>query len=211
MSQRRWAGVVLIIIAGLIILGNLGVLEKSFWELLATYWPVLLILAGIYNLITSPAGKFGGFVVLMIGSLLLLNNLEQVNLFHHISFWPVLLILVGLWFLFRGGDRPTEINKDSLNSLALFSGSNSKVVSQNFQGGSSITLFGGAEIDLREAKMSGTEAKFDIFAMFGGADIYIPEDWQVVIKGLPLFGGLDNKTSFSLQEIGEEPTTLVIN
>jgi len=211
MTQRRWIGIVLIIIAGFIILGNLGILERSFWELLATYWPVLLILAGVYNLVTNPAGKFGGFIVLIVGALLLVHNLESVALFQHISFWPVILILVGLWFLFRGGDRPAVVDKDSINTVALFSGASSKVVSQDFKGGSSVTMFGGAEIDLREARMSGSEAKFDIFAMFGGADLYIPEDWQVIIKGLPLFGGLDNKTSSSPPESGEEQPTLIIN
>ena len=209
MNQRRWFGVILIVIGVLFVLSNVGVLE-NFWGLLGTYWPVILILAGVYNLYSNPAGRVGGFVVLVAGVLLLLNNLDQVQLFTRVSFWPVLIILVGLWFLFRGGREPNVVDKDSINLVALFSGNSSKVVSQEFRGGSSVSMFGGTEIDLREAKMAGGEVRLDVFAMFGGSDIIVPEDWEVVVKGLPLFGGLDDKTGNPPREAGEEPPTLVI-
>jgi predicted membrane protein len=210
MNQKRWIGLILIAIGVLVILGNVGVLE-NFWGLVGTYWPVILIFAGAFNVISNPAGKVGGLIVGAAGILLLLNNIEQVQLFKHISFWPVILILAGLWFLFRGGKEPTVIDKDSLNLVALFSGNSGKVVSQNFKGGSSVSIFGGTEIDFREAKLSGGEAKFDVFAMFGGADVYVPEGWEIVVKGLPLFGGLDDKTAAPEREGDEESQTLLIN
>jgi len=73
-------------------------------------------------------------------------------------------------------------------------------------------MFGGSEVDLRDAKQSSGEAKFDVFVMFGGAEITVPKDWEIVIKGLPLFGGMDDKTSAPARE-GElvDPSTLVIN
>lgn len=211
MNQKRWLGVFLIVLGGVVILGNLGVVEKSFWQLLATYWPVILILAGLYNLATNPAGRFGGFMVLLAGSLFLIHNLDQVNIFQHISFWPVILILAGLWFLFRSRAQPTKVNQDSLSVFTLFSGTNNKVISQEFKGGSSITAFGGADIDFRDAKLSRGEAKFDIFTMFGGTEIYVPENWKVTIRGLPLFGGWDDKTSDPSPETEGKPPTLIIN
>jgi len=210
MNQKRWIGVTLIGIGILVILGNVGVLE-NFWGLVGTYWPVILIFAGAFNIINNPAGKVGGLIVGAAGVLLLLNNIEQVQLFKHISFWPVILILAGLWFLFRGGKEPTVIDKDSMNIVALFSGNSGKVISQNFKGGSSVSVFGGSEVDFREAKLAGGQAKFDVFAMFGGADVYVPEGWEIVVKGLPLFGGLDDKTAATSREDVEEPQTLVIN
>ena len=210
MNQKRWIGGVLIAIGILIVLGNVGVFE-NFWGLVATYWPVLLILAGGFNIVTNPAGKVGGMIVAAAGVLLLLNNMDQVQIFERVSFWPILLILVGIWFLLRGGKEPAVIDKDSLNLVALFSGNSSRVVSQSFKGGSSVSIFGGSEVDLREAKISGKEVKFDVFAMFGGTDIFVPEEWQVVVRGLPLFGGLDDKTSSPSREGGKEPPTLVIN
>ena len=212
MNQKRWIGGILIGIGVLVILGNVGVLN-NFGGLLATYWPALLILAGGFNIVTNPAGKVGGFIVATAGLLLLLHNIDQVQvLFSQISFWPLILILVGIWFLFRAGREPTVVDKDSLNLIALFSGNSSRVVSQEFKGGSSIAMFGGSEVDLKDAKLSGGEAKFDVLAMFGGSEITVPENWEIVIKGLPLFGGMDNKTSAPARE-GEldDPPTLVIN
>jgi len=209
MNQKRWIGAILIGIGVLVILGNVGVLE-NFGGLLATYWPALLILAGGFNIVTNPAGKVGGFIVAAAGLLLLLNNMDQVQIFTHISFWPVVLILAGIWFLFRGGKEPTVIDRDSLNLVALFSGNSSRAVSQSFKGGSSVSMFGGSEIDLRDAKLSGGKAKFDVFVMFGGAEITVPKDWEIVIKGLPLFGGMDDKTSAPTREGEVDPPTLVI-
>jgi len=34
------------------------------------------------------------------------------------------------------------------------------------------------------------EAVFDIFVMWGGAEIKVPEDWEVVTRGVPVLGGL---------------------
>ena len=209
MSQKRWIGTILIGIGVLVILGNVGVLE-NFGGLLATYWPALLILAGGFNIVTNPTGKVGGFIVAAAGLLLLLNNMDQVQIFTHISFWPVILILAGIWFLFRGGKEPTVIDRDSLNLVALFSGNSSRVVSQSFKGGSSVSMFGGSGVDLRDTKLSGGKAKFDVFVMFGGAEITVPKDWEIVIKGLPLFGGMDDKTSAPAREGEVDPPTLVI-
>jgi len=210
-NQKRWIGGILIGIGVLVILGNVGVLE-NFGSLLANYWPALLILAGGFNIVTNPAGRVGGVIVATAGLLLLLINIDQIQIFDRISFWPVVLILVGIWFLFRAGKEPTVVDKDSLNLVALFSGNSSRVVSQAFKGGSSFAMFGGSEVDLRDVKLSSGEAKFDVFVMFGGAEITVPKDWEIVIKGLPIFGGMDDKTSAPARE-GEldDPSTLVIN
>lgn len=210
MNQKRWMGLVFVIIGGLILLGNLGVLE-NFWGLVGTYWPVLLILAGVYNIVSNPAGKVGGMIVFAAGALLLVNNMDQVQVFNRVSFWPIILILVGLWFIFRGGKEPNVVERDSINVVALFSGNSSRVVSNDFKGGSSVALFGGTEVDLRDSKISSPGAKFDVFAMFGGADIYVPENWSVVAKGLPLFGGMEDKTVSKEDEPVENRPKLVIN
>ncbi len=219
MNGKRILGLILVVFGILIILGNLGLMDIEFWPVISTYWPVVLILAGIYNLLTNPAGKVGGVIVLLAGVFFLLRNLESVDFIAEIGFWPVALILLGIWLLLRGRGRPHEISKDSLNTINIFSGSSSRVISQDFRGGSSISLFGGADIDLREAKMHENSARFDIFAMFGGDDIYVPENWRVIIKGLPIFGGWDDNTGRrknsdddnAAENMETEAPTLIIN
>ena len=64
---------------------------------------------------------------------------------------------------------------------------------------------------MREADIASKEARLDVFAMFGGSDIYVPRNWKVIVKGIPIFGGWDDSTSFSREESKEESPTLIIN
>ena len=54
---------------------------------------------------------------------------------------------------------------------------------------------GGCEIDLRQASIEpGTEAVIDVFALWGGIEIKVPDDWTVVTRVTPLMGGVEDKT-----------------
>jgi hypothetical protein len=69
-------------------------------------------------------------------------------------------------------------------------------------------LFGGTEIDLRNAKPA-PGAELDVFVAFGGAEIKVPEGWQVVTHGMPIFGGCENVTT--TEPIREDAPTLDVN
>ena len=66
--------------------------------------------------------------------------------------------------------------------------------SQEFRGGEATAVLGSCEIDLRQASIAGTEAVIDAFAMWGGIDIRVPEDWTVVVQALPVMGSFEDKT-----------------
>lgn len=195
MKQGKIFGFLLILIGLLIILGNLEIIDIGFWQIIGTYWPLLLIAAGFYNIITNPAGRLGGFIVLGVGILFQLNNLDHLDIFANISIWPIILILIGIGLLVRGGEKAQALERNKINTINIFSGRNSRIVSQDFKGGSSISIFGGSELDFREAKTLEKEIRFDVFLLFGGDDIYVPENWNVDISGLPIFGGWDDNTS----------------
>ncbi len=198
MSKNRILGLILILLGGFIILNNAGIVDIGLGEIISTYWPLILIFAGMYNLLTNPAGRLGGLIVLLIGLFFQLNNLDYIAASEYISFWPVIFILIGVSLLFDSKSKGKEMDREKLNIFNIFSGSQYRVISNNFKGGSSITIFGGADIDLSGANISGDEARLDVFTLFGGADIYVPDEWQVVVKGLPVFGGWDNLTRQNL-------------
>ena len=108
---------------------------------------------------------------------------------------PALLILVGLLVIFgRGVNQRVVATADRVNSFNVFSGSEIASHSDHFEGGSVGALFGGAEIDLRDAQPA-PGAELDVFVAFGGAEIKVPQGWQVITHGMPIFGGFENVTA----------------
>ncbi|WP_206486330.1 LiaF domain-containing protein [Thalassotalea sp. G2M2-11] len=57
----------------------------------------------------------------------------------------------------------------------------------------SISIFGGSTIDFSEAKFSQLETTIKVLCLFGGDDIYVPENVNVVSKAFCIFGGVNNK------------------
>jgi hypothetical protein len=52
-----------------------------------------------------------------------------------------------------------------------------------------IAIMGGDEIDLREAEIEGGELTLNLFALMGGANIYVPDSIDLDVGGLSLMGG----------------------
>jgi hypothetical protein len=51
---------------------------------------------------------------------------------------------------------------------------------------------GGCELDLRNAEING-EAVIDVFALWGGIEIRVPEDWSIDSRIVPVMGGVEEK------------------
>jgi predicted membrane protein len=77
--------------------------------------------------------------------------------------------------------------------MAILGGVSRGNNSSAFRGGDLLAIMGGCEIDLRKAAING-EATIDVFAMWGGIELRVPEDWTVVNRVVPLLGGVDDKT-----------------
>lgn len=56
-----------------------------------------------------------------------------------------------------------------------------------------ITVFGGADIDLTDARFTGRTLRIKQLCAFGGVDISIPEHVNVVVKSFCIFGGTSNR------------------
>jgi len=54
-----------------------------------------------------------------------------------------------------------------------------------------VTVFGGADIDLREAILPGREITIRAFSVFGGMSITVPPEMRVIDSGIAVFGGRD--------------------
>ena len=81
----------------------------------------------------------------------------------------------------------------TMSVMAIMGGVTRGNNSRAFRGADVFAFMGGCELDLRKAAING-EAVIDVFAMWGGIEIRVPEDWTVVSHVVPLMGGVDDKT-----------------
>jgi hypothetical protein len=56
-----------------------------------------------------------------------------------------------------------------------------------------VNIFGGADLDLREATLAAPEVQITVVSIFGGSDIVVPEGVHAELSGFALFGGDDLK------------------
>ncbi|GAB1821126.1 DUF1707 SHOCT-like domain-containing protein [Herbidospora sp. RD11066] len=59
------------------------------------------------------------------------------------------------------------------------------------RGFTSLAMFGGGEIDLRDARFAGREVRVRVFALWGYTEVAVPDDLDVEVKGFGLFGVFD--------------------
>jgi hypothetical protein len=52
-----------------------------------------------------------------------------------------------------------------------------------------VNIFGGADLDLREATLAAPEVSITVISIFGGSDIVVPEGVHVELSSFALFGG----------------------
>jgi predicted membrane protein len=195
-GSNYWVAFVLIGLGTLFLLDNLDILDFiDFWQL----WPLILIGIGVSKIRTHrESDKNSGIVLLVIGSVFLLSNLDILPWNMVWSFWPIALIAAGLWMIYRHKNRPQAeggSNADQVDAFALFGGNERKILSQNFQGGGASAVFGGVGLNLMEARLAPGENELAVFAMFGGIEISAPGHWNIIVKGFPIFGGLEESRS----------------
>jgi hypothetical protein len=76
---------------------------------------------------------------------------------------------------------------------AVFSGQDIRNVTENLDGSTLFTLFGGLNVDFSNARIDH-DIVIDASAIFGGIDLRFPDNVRVQTKATPLFGGVDNRS-----------------
>ena len=189
----RGIGLLMALIGALFLLDQFNVL--NFSSIISTWWPAILLLIGVIKY--AGGDRTSGLVLLTLGGVFLLATLDIIPWSAIGRMWPVLLILLGLFIAF--GQRrffssiSGEITDDQFEVRAIFGGNERRISSQNLKGGSIEALFGGAEVDLRDAK-AAPDCQLRISVAFGGAEVRVPADWQLIITGTPILGGIEDRT-----------------
>jgi hypothetical protein len=75
--------------------------------------------------------------------------------------------------------------------IAVFGGASRKGAWRVPASSTVVTIFGGADIDLRDAILPGREITIRAVSVFGGMSVTVPPEMRVVDSGVAVFGGRD--------------------
>jgi hypothetical protein len=175
------------------------------------------------------SGRTVGGIFVAFGSIMLARNLGFLDVALR-DLWPLILIGVGILMLlnrttfWREGlyvgisrssarhwrRREHEYRPGMLDEYAVFGGGKRKVNTFDFKGGHVEAVFGGFEIDLREAVMEGDTAVLEANSVFGGIEIRIPRTWSAVVQGVGVFGGYSDETTQPDPTVVPNPKRLIV-
>lgn len=217
---RKWAGVILLIVGGLIFAKQMGIAFFPHW--LFT-WPMILIAVGIFVGIKHKFRGPGWLIMIVIGSIFLWDReVADINLKPFLI--PAIIVAIGLSMIFRptkecntrrintpnpdaGSDSGSALSMDNsvsgeeyINGSYFLGGGRKIVISKNFKGGRISCFMGGAELDFSQADISG-QAVLDTSFVMGGAKIIVPSTWEIRNEIKPFMGGIDDKRQAHLQTI----------
>ena len=228
-NGRSWLGIVLIILGTIFLLKNLQIFPYEIQRLVFSWQSILLVLGVI--IISKSRDNFMGILFIVIGGISLM-----LKIFHYsfrdffYEYWPFLLIALGLYIIYRrkdfsqshhhqseltdGEETPVNVtpgsDEDFLDETAVFSSANRRIKSKNFRGGKITAIFGGVDLDLYDAQLADGEHILDTVCIFGGIDVLVPKDWQVIVKTTAIFGGIDDQRRQEVGTVFQEGKVLTI-
>lgn len=204
-SDIMW-GLILIII-GIILGGNaLDIFNINLF--FDGWWTLFIIVPTFIGLVTEK-DKTGNIIGLIIGLLLLLScrGLFDFKLIWKLIF-PLIFVIIGLSLIFKNNinkevsEKIKKLNENLSSNdgyTATFSGQNLNFDGEEFKGSNLNAIFGGIKLDLRKAIIN-EDIVINASSIFGGIDIYIPDNCKVKIKSNSIFGGVSNNKKCNVDD-----------
>lgn len=209
-------GLVIIALGVVIATNELGITDI---DLFFDGWWTLFIIVPCFIGLFSESDKAGNIFGIILGLALFLGC-QGVLKFAMIGklILPLILVIIGFSIMFRETvnkkikDEIKKVNeKNSNNSKtdysAIFSKQDVKLGEEQFEGSNLNAIFGGAECDFSKISIAN-DVVINVTAIFGGVEIYLPQNVNVKIKQTAVFGGIENNRK---QDINGEGATIYIN
>lgn len=185
-------GLLVIVVGALLLLETTGL--ASTRSLLA-YVPTLFVLVGVWALVQSRFRNIVGPVLIITFAVgWQLVTLEYATVEEVLSFWPVLVIAFGISIILgQMRTRVRTVDNTFTSAFAAFGGVEKRNTSKSFTGADLTAIFGGTELDIRDAVIEDRPAQLNAVALFGGVDIVVPRDWNVQLDVLPILGAASDE------------------
>ena len=190
-SGRFVLGIALIAVGVLYLIDAAGDIDAG--EILATWWPVVLIALGAAQYGIDHSAKLGSAVLIVTGIILLgfSTGLVEGSVWTYLL--PTLVILAGIGIMLPRLEGTRETAGDSVAGFVAVGSRTLKSHSPSFTGGDVTVLLGNLVLDLSDA-LPSPGAKLSVTAVLGGCEILVPVGWAVQIGGVPIVGGWDDTT-----------------
>lgn len=206
----------------LVILGVLWMLHKMdiglpYWLF---NWEMILIYIGLFIGFNKGFQETAAWVLIGIGLVFLIDDLNFIPYSVWEFIWPVTLIIIGLVVIFKRRNKTddnewqttddpdfskTEYRTDSrkLDSVSIFNGAKRTVFTKDFKGGESVTVFGGTELNLLHADFEN-HIELEAVVIFGGLKLIVPRHWEIRHDVTSIFAGVADKRVTALEVINED-------
>ena len=224
-NSRYIIGAALVALGALLLLSNTNVVNLDWgWDFVKTWWPVLLIVWGLWDLVS------GGFrfrvwpiVLLLLGIGFQLSALGLWQ-WDFSVIWPALIVIVGLSILLgRRGRRNrmrqsgttiegTTVSRSTSGDSwrAVFASIEESYAGREFPGGEVEANFGSLTLDLRGATLPAGEVRLEVNLTFGGLHLRVPAAWRVNIDGVNAhFGEVQDKRANPSADAAEGELVIV--
>ena len=194
---RAFFGVMIVALGGILLLQNLDIIKFNNWGIFwGIFWGSAFILAGLSAIFSKRPLWFWGILLIVIGLFIGLNLSDIIDVNFWSIFFPALIILVGASVIFNIKPSTSKKSGDDDSSdgekTAIFYGQESRVKG-NYEGGALTAIFGGVELDLRQAKIKDGSV-ISVFTFCGGITIMMPDDVVVKNEVRGVFGGSEDKS-----------------
>lgn len=209
LSTQAVIGLIVIVVGLLLFLQTTGIATVSGF---LVWIPLLFVFLGFWQLVANGFRQWSGPVILIgLASLTQLLLLGVIGWDFVGRLWPLALILIGASLIMRrGGVLSTQVEgEEYVRQFAFFSGNGRVVTSQSFGGGEITAIFGGAELDLRQAAVSERPARVQVFAMFGGVGIKASPDMLIHSEVIAILGGTGDERRQRKSLPGEMPEVVI--
>jgi len=207
---------VICIAVGMIFLGkNTDVISDYLFDILIS-WQMALVILGLYS-ISHKAYLWGSFVAgiglfFMMPLIIMAEGKEWIR-----DYWSLILVLVGLLMLinlFLPKHKKCHKNYDFMSkdykiengfvfSNNSFSGAKHVVMDEVFKGAEIFNHFGGTILDLRRTNLQQGDTYIDIDSKCGGIEIFLPENWLVLVELNSVLSGVVDDRHYHSGSIDE--------
>jgi predicted membrane protein len=213
-SNRAIIGVILVIAGLFLVIRNTGFFP-GFIDHVIFSWPMLLVVIGLVMTL-GASEKTAGIIIIAVGGFFMIPLIFRESFHMYNMFWPSIFIIIGVIFIVtkrKGWNAVTSkgmVGDDIIDYVAIFSGNERQVVSQNFRGGKISAVFGGIDLNLTKAKLAPGRNELEVACIFGGTTIIVPENWSVSIEVTPILGGFSDSRKHIPGTTSDTTSQLVI-